>query len=126
MTEPAPDPTDPPSPNRRRDVLFRPALYPSTYAWYVFVNALDVMFTWIVLHFGGDEANAIARYVLYRWDLPGLVLFKFTLVTVVVLICEYVGRRERRTGLLLARWGVAITCVPVAAAIVQLLAHPLQ
>lgn len=103
-----------------------PALYPNTYTWYIFVNALDLMFTWIMLHFGGSEMNFVADYFLQRWDLAGMVVFKFTLVSFVILICEIVGRRKLTTGLYLAQWGVGITCIPILLAILQLLTHPLE
>jgi len=47
------------------------------------------------------------------YDLPGLVVFKFALVAVILLICETVGRLRHATGLRLARWTVALAAFPV-------------
>lgn len=97
--------------------------YPGIYTWYVFVSALDVMFTWVLLHFGGEEVNQVADFVLQRWDLVGLVIFKFMLVMFVICVCEYVGRTRPKMGRYLGEWAVGITWIPVLLAILQLLFH---
>lgn len=98
-------------------------LYPHTYVWYVYVSALDVMFTAVLLHFGGSEVNALANWVLHHWNLPGMILFKFVLVSFVICICEVVGRRRYILGRNLGHWAVGITCIPVLLAMLQLLSH---
>jgi len=97
-------------------------LYPGIYVWYVFISALDVMFTWVVLHFDGEEVNQVANAVLMKWDLPGIVVFKFVLVTLVICICEFVGRQRPKLGQYLGEWAVGITCIPVLLAALQLIA----
>jgi len=96
-------------------------LYPGVYVWYVFVSALDVMFTWVVLHFDGVEVNQVANAVLMKWDLPGMVVFKFVLVSLVICICEFVGRQRPKLGQYLGEWAVGITCIPVLLAALQLI-----
>src|SRR5262245_3254300 len=105
-------------PARERQVLF-----PNGYVWFVFLSALDIMLTWIVLHRGGREANSLANAVLTRWGLPGFVVFKFVLVVVVIVICEIVGKRDLKSARTLLAGGIVITCLPVATAFVLLLAH---
>jgi hypothetical protein len=104
--------------SQRRDVL-----YPNAYLWLVFVSSMDIMMTWVVLHFGGYEANGLAAAVLEHHGLPGLVGFKFAFVTLVIVICEVVGRRRRETGFGLARAAVAITCFPVVLAFLLVYVH---
>jgi len=99
----------------------RAVLYPNVYVWYVLLASLDVMLTAVILAAGGYEMNLLADRVLHRWGLPGLVGFKFSLVLLVVAICEVVGRRNDRTGRKLAEWAVAITAIPVVVSLVQLL-----
>ena len=99
-----------------------PVLYPNAYTWYVLMAAMDIMCTWIILHTGGSELNALADWVIQRYDLPGVVSYKFGLVVMVVLICELAGRRNRQTGLKLACWAVAITAFPVVVGLVEILA----
>jgi hypothetical protein len=99
---------------------FSPVLYGDHYTWFVLVSALDVMLTWVVLHAGGREANAIAAAVLQRWGLEGMVVFKFALVVFVVVLCEVIGRRNLAAGRRLATWAVALTCVPLVIAVMLL------
>lgn len=98
-----------------------PALYPDTYAWFVLLATLDIVLTWIVLFFGGEELNAVARWILARYELVGMVVFKFSIVTLVICSCEYIGRKQRSTGRRLAEWAVAISAVPVVLAYAELL-----
>ena len=97
-----------------------PVLYQDHYAWFVLVSALDVMRTWVVLHAGGREVNAIAATVLQRWGLEGMVVFKFALVAFVIGLCEVIGRRNIVAGRRLAAWAVALTCIPLLVAAVLL------
>ena len=101
----------------------RAALFPQIYVWYVFFAALDIMFTWIILYWGGRELNGLASWALDLAGLPGLVLFKFALVMVVIAVCEIVGRRDLRVGRKLAEWSVAVTLIPVVLALWQLGRH---
>ena len=97
-----------------------PVLYENHYTWFILVSALDVMFTWIVLHAGGREANALAAAVLNRFGLGGMVVFKFALVIFVIVLCEIIGRRSRSAGRRLATWAVGLTCVPLIIAVMLL------
>ena len=101
--------------------LRRPALYPELYIWYVFVSALDVLFTWRILCADGIEVNMLADWIIRRHDVYGLVLFKFLVVALVVLICEVVGRRQYETGAKLARWAVVLSAFPAVVGAAQLL-----
>lgn len=96
--------------------------YQSTYLWLVFLSALDIMFTWIVLFRGGREINIFADAIIRRFGLSGLVAFKFSIIVGVILVCEAVGRRTDNAGWRLAQWSVAISAIPVTLALLQLLA----
>jgi hypothetical protein len=100
-----------------------PMRYQSAYLWLTFLSALDIMLTWIVLFRGGQEVNALADAVIRRFDITGLVVFKFALIVLVILICEVVGRRSDSAGRRMANWCVALGCVPVALAFLMLLSH---
>lgn len=91
-------------------------LYPNRYVWFVFLSAMDVMMTYVVLRFGGSEANNVAAWILYHWGFIGMIIFKFVLVALVIIICEYVGRRNRSYGRLLIHAGLVLTCLPVVIA----------
>ena len=101
--------------------LLRNARYPQAYVWFIFVSAMDVMMTWVVLYFGGREVNVLADYILDRWALPGMVVYKFALVVFVIFICEVVGQYRPRLGRRLSIFAVVITLVPVIIAFTHLL-----
>lgn len=102
------------------------ALYPNNYVWYIFLSSLDLMFTWLILHAGGREVNALAAWIIEAYNVRGLVAFKFLAVVFVVLICEIVGRRRWVTGLMVARWAVALSAFPVLVGGMHLLRLVLQ
>ena len=95
-------------------------LYPTAYLWLVLISALDIMTTWVILHLGGYEANPLAARVIEDYDLWGMVSFKFFLVIVFLLTCEFVGRRRPGTGRAMAYAALCISAVPVAVGAVLL------
>jgi hypothetical protein len=98
-------------------------VFPKGYVWFVFISAMDVMLTWVVLHLGGREVNALADRIIWRFGLPGLVVYKFALVILVVAICEVVGRRKHETARQLLSVGIMLTCMPVVLALALLALH---
>lgn len=98
----------------------RPAgvLYPNMYAWLVIASSLDVLLTSIILHLGGGEANPVAAKVIRYFDIPGMTIYKFLLVSFFIIVCEAVGRLAPRSGKRLAVASIIITCVPVTVALV--------
>lgn len=97
--------------------------FPVEYLALVAVSALDILFTTLILALGGREVNPIADWILTVAGLPGIVLFKFAAVALVVCICEYIARPRPVTARRLARLAVAISAVPVVLALVQLFAY---
>lgn len=110
----------------------RSVLYPNAYVWFIFVAALDIMLTYLILNPAmfshdmdmtmprGSETNALADWVINRWDVPGMVVFKFLLVILVIGLCEIIGRYRDDTGRMLARWAIAVTSIPVLLALIQM------
>ncbi len=100
-------------------------LYPNAYVWFIFLSALDIMLTWVLLlmHPDGHEVNPIADAVIRMFGLRGMVLFKFSLVVFVVIMCEWVGRKNSSTGTRLSEWAVAITSIPVVVTFSLLIAR---
>ncbi|MBN1491603.1 MAG: hypothetical protein JXA69_16950 [Phycisphaerae bacterium] len=94
-------------------------LYPRAYAGYVLLSCLDVLLTWMILHAGGVELNVLANWVIQRWDATGIVAYKFAIVGFVLCLCEVIGRRNVRTGRVLAGWAVAIAAIPVIVALLE-------
>jgi len=126
------NPDDPSADTRGASAPGRSVRYPNAYAWFVFLAALDVILTYLILHpvlfshnanmteSRGAEENVLAGWVIERWDVPGMVVFKFALVIVVIVLCELIGRRRDIAGRRMAEWAVAITTIPVIVALFQM------
>lgn len=92
----------------------RQMLYPNEYAWFLLVASLDILLTWVILSHGGEEVNPIAAVVIDRWGLNGAIVFKFSLVLFVIIVCEIVGRtRSLRRGRRLIIFGIGISALPI-------------
>ena len=116
---------EPLRPRTSADPSWNAPLFPTAYVWLIFLSAMDCLMTWMVLYFGGEELNHIANTILERFDMAGMVAYKFILITFVIFCCELVGRRRPRTGLRLVTAAVALSTVPVTFAFAQFLATPL-
>lgn len=92
---------------------FSAVLYPNLYLWLIFVAALDVILTRVILFFGGTEVNPVADWILDEFGRIGMSVFKFIIVTIVIVCCEIVGRQKYRTGRNLAFTAILISCLPV-------------
>lgn len=102
----------------------RAVRFPYFYLALVFVSALDLILTYIVILIGGIEVNPIANAVLQSpADFHGLIVYKFLIVAAVVLICEFISRHADVTGRRLAGWAVAISAFPVVWSTLLLLNH---
>jgi len=92
---------------------FRAVLYPNLYLWLIFVSALDVILTRVILFFGGKEINPIADWILAEFGRMGMSIFKFIIVAVVIVCCEIIGRRSWNVARNLAVVSILISLVPV-------------
>ena len=88
-------------------------LYPNLYLWLIFVSALDVVLTRVILFFGGTEVNPIADWILAEFGRMGMSVFKFMIVAFVVICCEIIGRQKWKVGRNLARASIFISLTPV-------------
>lgn len=105
------------------DVLWKHALYPDHYAWYILASSLDVMVTYFIIwRLGGREVNAVANHLVQQFGHWGLIMLKFSSIVLVVAICEWVGRQKELRGRRLAIAAVVISALPVGAGLVQIFA----
>ncbi len=89
--------------------------YQNRYVWLVFVSALDIILTMLVIYvWKGSEANPIAGFIIYGRGLGWAIAFKFAMMLTVVIVCEVIGRISDRTGRRLATAAVVINALPVA------------
>jgi hypothetical protein len=94
--------------------------FPDHYTWLVLVASLDILLTYVVLHLGGLEANPLAEKVVYRWGVPGMVIYKFCFIVIAIVIAEEVGRRKERTARKFIEYAIVISAFPVIFALVLL------
>lgn len=103
--KPQPDTTRPP-PNQG----FSPPPRPSATPWwhfafsqlplqnestaFILVNVLDILVTYVLIRFGGVEANPVARFFLVRWGFNGIIWFKLAMVAFVTVLAQIVARRN--------------------------------
>lgn len=97
--------------------------YPNHYTWLVLVASLDILMTYVILHLGGLEANPLAAKVIYRWGVPGMVIYKFCFIIIAIVIAEEVGRRHEAKGRRFAEYAIVISAFPVLFALVLLFFH---
>ncbi|MEE3001877.1 MAG: DUF5658 family protein [Planctomycetota bacterium] len=90
-----------------------PVRHPNLYLWLIFVSALDVILTRVVLFFGGKEINPVADFVLLNWGRLGMSLFKFMIIGFVIIVCEYLATRNATVSRRLAIVSIMISLVPV-------------
>ena len=90
-----------------------PVRHPNLYLWLIFVSALDVILTRVVLFFGGKEINPVADFVLLHWGRLGMSLFKFLIIGFVIIVCEYIATRSATVSRRLAIVSIVISLVPV-------------
>src|SRR5262245_8852936 len=98
--------------------------YPTEYVWFLFLSSLDIMLTWAIIEKrGGSEVNPLAALIIEEWKLGGAIAFKFSLMLIVVIVCEVIGRKRDALGRTVARIAVVVSAMPVAYSLGLLLIH---
>lgn len=87
-------------------LLRRDLLYTRWYAWFLVASALDIIMTAMVLSLGGIEMNPVADFVITQFGMHGAMAYKFSLVILVILLCEIIGRHNNRWGRSVAQFAV--------------------
>ncbi len=90
--------------------------YETELSWFILVGALDVFMTFLILRYSADgrtnnvmiEGNPIARWILMRWGIQGMVAFKFIMIAVVAVIAEVVGKTRPVVGRMLLTLGTVV------------------
>ena len=70
--------------------------------WYVLVNVLDVVLTYLLLRQSVDanaripfyESNPLARWMINHYGIKGMVYYKFALVAFVVVLAQVIATRK--------------------------------
>jgi hypothetical protein len=101
-------------------------LLESEIAWLLLVSILDILITTALLHRGPQfvESNPLAAWFFRRYNVAGLVLYKFVLISAVVVIAELVERIRPGRGKFVLRIGIIAASGVVIYSILLHLRHP--
>jgi Domain of unknown function (DUF5658) len=76
---------------------------------FIFVSALDLFATYVLLRSGGFcESNALAQFFLAHGGLHGLIAFKFTLVALITVAAQVIAHRRLGTARLILNGGTLL------------------
>jgi len=81
------------NPRKRSSLLGGPLPLETETVWFLFVSALDVFMTYLLIRQPGyTEGNPLAAYFLNHWGVKGMVYFKFAMVAFVCVITQIIAR----------------------------------
>jgi hypothetical protein len=77
---------------------------------FVFMSIADLLMTYVLLRHGGPffESNPIAQWFFERWNVTGLVAFKFVMLIGVVTLGEVIEHHRPRLGRLILLLGAVL------------------
>jgi len=89
------------------------------------LSATDLLVTYALLRRGPSfyESNPVAQWFFVRWNMAGVTLFKFSAMSLVIVIGEYVERRRPGWGRGLLVVSCLVTAVVVWHGLRLLLGH---
>ena len=63
--------------------------------WFLLVSALDVFMTYLLIRQPGfTEGNPVAAYFFHRWNIKGMVFYKFFMVGFITVITQIIARKR--------------------------------
>lgn len=93
-------------------------------ARFIFVSALDVFLTYILIrqeHF--HEGNPVARFFLNHWGLRGMIYFKFAMVAFVAVLAQIIARGRLETARKLLNLATVIVICVLIYSLILLARH---
>ncbi len=93
---------------------------------FILVNFADLVLTGLAFGLGAREVNVFANWVIARFGLTGMVIYKFALVTFVLLICQYVYTTHPKTARIVLVAGSVAYSVLIVGVTVSLFVHEFQ
>ena len=82
---------------------------------FVLINLMDVVMTFLLLNSGSFyESNPLADFILQRWGMLGMTLFKLAVVGIVLLIANLVALWQIETSRNLLHFGSFLVGTVVA------------
>jgi len=100
-------------------------------ALFLLASVLDVIMTYLMLSDVPEpdgralfyESNPLARWFFEKWNLSGIVAFKFTMVAVVEVIAQIIALRRLQLGRQLLEFGTLVVALVVLYSMYLLLTH---
>ena len=107
-------------------LLGRSVVMESEIAWLLLLSVLDLLLTWALLSRGPRfiESNPVAAWFFRRYNIPGLVAYKFGLIALVVVIAEFVERSRPGRGKFVLRVGIIGAAAVVLYSVYLNFIHP--
>lgn len=75
------------------------------YLAFTLLNLFDLFLTGYIFHHGGIEANGLAAWIFKVGHGLGFAIYKFLLVTIVILVCERIAVVNIRKARLVVMFG---------------------
>ena len=91
------------------------------------MSVLDLLMTYVLLRQGFHfyESNPLARWFFVRWNMAGMVAFKFLLISLAIVFCEIVERRRPGLGRKVLGFGTVAASAVVAYSLLLFYRHVL-
>lgn len=91
------------------------------------VSVLDLLMTYVLLRQGFHfyESNPVARWFFMRWNMAGMVAFKFLLISLAIVFCEIAERRRPGLGRKVLGFGTVAASAVVAYSLLLFYRHVL-
>lgn len=98
----------------------------SEIAWLILLSIMDIFLTWSLLSKGPQfvESNPLAAWVFRRYNIAGMVAYKFLLIGAVVVIAELVERVKPGRGRFVLRVGIVAAAAVVIYSVMLNLRNP--
>jgi len=102
-------------PGKLKAWLGRSVVLENEVSWLLFFSFLDILMTWILLSRSPRvvESNPIAAWFFVRFNMVGMIVYKFGIIGVVILIAEGVEQLRPGRGRFVLRLGIAAAAAVV-------------
>jgi hypothetical protein len=107
------------------EIAGQPLLLASESCWLVILSTLDLFMTYLLLRTGMNfyESNPVAQWWFARWNIAGMTVFKFLVVSVAIVSCEVVERRRPGLGRRVIGLGILAAGAVVAYSVALFFRH---
>lgn len=119
---------DQPDKNERgKNILWDHLPFENEITLYIFVSALDVFMTYILMRTGiFQEGNPVARYFFDRWGMKGMIYFKFGMVAFVIVLAQIIATKRPRAAEYLFKFATLVVGGVVMYSLFLFFRHILQ